>query len=113
MPPAGIEGIELTDKAAARDGVICYGALGVGDAKMKIHKAAVAQLFAGHDQMLDAEEIYDLGAAADLNAATAVRPWMMSGSNTSYAMKPSVWGGSSVAFSLVASSGVSSAPTRP
>src|SRR5205823_1882672 len=26
VPPAGIEGIELADKAAVRDGVLCYGA---------------------------------------------------------------------------------------
>jgi hypothetical protein len=60
VPPAGIEGVEVTDKAVTRDGVICYGAIGVGDTKMKIHRAAVAQLFDRNDQVLDAEEIYDL-----------------------------------------------------
>lgn len=60
VPPAGIEGVEVTDKAVTRDGVICYGAIGVGDTKMKIHRAAVAQLFERNDQVLDAEEIYDL-----------------------------------------------------
>jgi methylenetetrahydrofolate/methylenetetrahydromethanopterin dehydrogenase (NADP+) len=60
VPPPGIEGVEVTDKAVTRDGVICYGAIGVGDTKMKIHRAAVAQLFERNDQVLDAEEIYDL-----------------------------------------------------
>jgi hypothetical protein len=61
VPPLGIEGVELTDKAAERDGVVCYGAIGVGGLKMKIHKAAVAQLFERNDQILDAEEVYSIG----------------------------------------------------
>jgi hypothetical protein len=61
VPPLGIEGIEVTDKAAQRDGVISYGAVGVGDTKMKIHKAALARLFDRNDQVLDAEQIYALG----------------------------------------------------
>jgi NAD(P)-dependent dehydrogenase (short-subunit alcohol dehydrogenase family) len=58
VPPLGIEGIEVTDKAKERDGVVCFGAVGVGGTKMKIHKAAVARLFERNDQVLDAEEIY-------------------------------------------------------
>jgi methylenetetrahydrofolate/methylenetetrahydromethanopterin dehydrogenase (NADP+) len=61
VPPAGIEGVEVTDKATQRDGVICYGAVGVGDTKMKIHKAAVVRLFDRNDQVLDAEQVYALG----------------------------------------------------
>jgi glutamyl-tRNA reductase len=60
VPPAGIEGVAVTDKAATRDGVLCYGAIGVGDTKMKIHRAAIAQLFENSNAVLDAEEIYDL-----------------------------------------------------
>jgi hypothetical protein len=60
VPPAGIEGVEPTDKAADRDGVVCYGAIGVGGLKMKLHKAAIARLFQSNDQVLDAEEVYDL-----------------------------------------------------
>ena len=60
VPPAGIEGVEVGDKGAVRDGVVCYGAIGVGGTKMKIHKAAIAALFERNDQVLDAEEIYDL-----------------------------------------------------
>ncbi len=61
VPPAGLEGIEPLDKATRRDGAIAYGAIGVGGTKMKIHKAAIRQLFAANDQVLDAEEIYRIG----------------------------------------------------
>ena len=44
-----------------RDGVACYGAIGVGGTKMKIHKAAIAKLFERNNQVLDAEEIFHLG----------------------------------------------------
>jgi hypothetical protein len=60
VPPAGIEGVELNDKGNDRDGVLCYGALGVGGMKMKVHKAAIARLFAANNAVLDVEEIYNL-----------------------------------------------------
>jgi methylenetetrahydrofolate/methylenetetrahydromethanopterin dehydrogenase (NADP+) len=60
VPPAGIEGIEVVDRGKERDGVICYGAIGVGDTKMKAHKAAIAQLFQTNSAVLDIEEIYDI-----------------------------------------------------
>jgi len=60
VPPLGIEGVEVTAKGVTHDGVICYGAIGVGGTKMKIHKAAIARLFESNDQVLDAEEVYTL-----------------------------------------------------
>jgi hypothetical protein len=60
VPPLGIEGIEVADKGVNRDGVLCYGAVGVGGTKMKIHKAAIARLFESNDQVLDAREVYAL-----------------------------------------------------
>ena len=60
VPPTGIEGVEVGDKAVEREGSICYGAIGVGDTKMKIHKAAIARLFEANNQVLDAEEIFAL-----------------------------------------------------
>ncbi|MCX7700363.1 MAG: hypothetical protein N2039_05760, partial [Gemmataceae bacterium] len=51
------------DRGKERDGVVCYGALGVGGTKMKIHKAAVARLFERNDQILDAEEVYAIAQA--------------------------------------------------
>jgi hypothetical protein len=60
VPPLGIEGVEVSDKAKERDSVLCYGAIGVGDTKMKVHRAAVARLFESNDQVLDAEQVYAL-----------------------------------------------------
>lgn len=61
VPPAGLAGIEVTDKGTQRQGAACYGALGVGGAKMKIHKACLARLFESNDQVLDTERIYEIG----------------------------------------------------
>jgi hypothetical protein len=63
VPPLGIEGVDVMDKSAERDGVTSYGAIGVGETKMKVHKAAVARLFERNDLILDAEEIYQLAQA--------------------------------------------------
>jgi hypothetical protein len=60
VPPAGIEGVELFDAGADRDGTVCYGAIGVGNTKMKVHRAAVAKLFAANNLVMDAEEVYAL-----------------------------------------------------
>jgi methylenetetrahydrofolate/methylenetetrahydromethanopterin dehydrogenase (NADP+) len=61
VPPAGIAGIDVMDKAVERDGVTCYGAIGVGGLKMKIHKAALRRLFDANDQVLDTAAIYQIG----------------------------------------------------
>lgn len=61
VPPLGLEGIEVFDKAVEKEGHVCYGAIGVGGTKMKIHKAAVRRLFESNDQTLDTEAIYRLG----------------------------------------------------
>jgi hypothetical protein len=63
VKPVGIEGIKEHDRGAERDGVIAYGALGVGHTKMKLHKAAIAKLFESNDQVLDAAEVYALSAS--------------------------------------------------
>ena len=70
VPPLGIEGTEATDKAVDRDGVLCYGAIGVGGTKMKIHKAAIKKLFAANDQVLDAVEIYKIGRELEARRAS-------------------------------------------
>jgi methylenetetrahydrofolate/methylenetetrahydromethanopterin dehydrogenase (NADP+) len=57
VPPLGIEGVGVGDAGVAHDGVIYYGAIGVGNTKMKLHRAAVARLFESNDQLLDAEEV--------------------------------------------------------
>jgi hypothetical protein len=58
VPPAGIGGIEVTDKARSLGSGVAYGAIGVGGLKMKTHRAAVNALFERNDRVLDAEEIY-------------------------------------------------------
>jgi hypothetical protein len=64
VPPLGIEGVEVADKAVERDGAVCYGAIGVGGTKMKIHKAAITRLFEKSDLVLDAEEILAIAQSA-------------------------------------------------
>jgi hypothetical protein len=59
VPPLGVEGVDVTDDGVERDGVIVFGALGVGKLKMKIHKACIARLFERNDLVLDAETIFD------------------------------------------------------
>jgi hypothetical protein len=61
VPPAGLAGIGVTDKGATKEGVVCYGAIGVGGAKMKIHKAALKMLFESNDQALDTTAIFRIG----------------------------------------------------
>lgn len=65
VPPLGIEPIEVTDRGAERNGVICYGAIGVGGTKMKLHKAALRRLFEAADRIFDAEEILALARELD------------------------------------------------
>ena len=65
VPPLGIEGIEVADKRVEQGATICYGAIGVGGTKMKIHRAAVEKLFTANDLVLDATEIYELGKSLE------------------------------------------------
>jgi len=58
QPPLGIEGLEATDKAKERFGKICFGALGIGGLKLKLHRELIGRLFKAQDQVFDAEEIY-------------------------------------------------------
>jgi len=60
VPPVGIADIGVMDKAVEKSGVLCFGALGVGGLKMKVHKQAVASLFESNDRILDTRSIYDL-----------------------------------------------------
>lgn len=60
VPPLGIEGVELNDAGAVREGVTVFGAFGIGNFKTKLHKACVARLFTRNDLVLDAEAIADV-----------------------------------------------------
>lgn len=61
VPPSGISGVEVMDHGVLRDGKTCFGAIGVGRLKMKIHKASLRKLFTSNDLVLDADAIYMLG----------------------------------------------------
>jgi len=60
VPPLGVEGVEPMDDGVTKDGVRCFGALAIGNLKMKVHKACVARLFERNDLVLDAETIADV-----------------------------------------------------
>jgi ribulose 1,5-bisphosphate synthetase/thiazole synthase len=60
VPPLGIEGVDVDDAGVKRNGVIVFGAFGVGNFKTKLHKACVARLFTRNDLVLDAETIAEI-----------------------------------------------------
>src|SRR6185437_11285709 len=60
VPPLGIEGVEVMDDGVTKEGVACFGALAIGNLKMKVHKACIARLFERNDLVLDAETIADV-----------------------------------------------------
>ncbi len=68
VPPLGIAGIDVQDKATENHGKMCYGAIGVGGTKMKIHKAALKRLYDSNDQVLDAEVIFGIGKELESQA---------------------------------------------
>ena len=72
VPPLGIDGIEVTDSSADRSGVRTFGALGVGNFKMKVHKRCIAKLFERNDLVLDAESIGEV--ARELMQSTPAPP---------------------------------------
>ena len=62
-PPLGIQGIEHSDRATARHGKLCYGAIGFGGFKLEVQRACIAKLFERNDAVLDAPEIFALAKA--------------------------------------------------
>src|SRR2546421_6725319 len=60
VPPLGIEGVEAMDDGVTKEGVVCLGALAIGNLKTKLHKACIARLFERNDLVLDAETIADV-----------------------------------------------------
>ncbi|HEY2144515.1 MAG TPA: methylene-tetrahydromethanopterin dehydrogenase N-terminal domain-containing protein [Steroidobacteraceae bacterium] len=59
-PPAGIDGVGLSDRAVVSHGKVLFGALGFGALKLALHRACIARLFEQNDLVLDAEEIYSI-----------------------------------------------------
>lgn len=60
VPPLGVEGIEVMDNGTEKEGVKFYGAIAIGNFKMKVHHAAVSALFDSNDLFLDERTIYDI-----------------------------------------------------
>ena len=60
VPPLGIEGTKANWNGEVVDGKVAFGALGIGDLKMKVHHRAIARLFEQNDAVLDAEEVFTL-----------------------------------------------------
>lgn len=61
VPPAGIHGIEVMDKGNVRGDTACYGAIGVGGLKMRIHRQCIKSLFEANDVTLETHEIHAVG----------------------------------------------------
>jgi hypothetical protein len=57
-PPAGIEGVGMSDRGTSSHGKTLFGPLGFGALKLALHRACIARLFEQNDLVLDAEEIY-------------------------------------------------------
>ena len=60
VDPPGVEGTKAADNGREREGKIIFGALGIGNFKMKVHKEAIARLFDRNDQVMDVFSIFDL-----------------------------------------------------
>jgi hypothetical protein len=59
-PPIGIGGTDMMDRGIDRNGKIVWGAIGFGTLKLALHRACIAKLFESNDQILDAEEIFEI-----------------------------------------------------
>lgn len=58
VPPLGIEGTKAHFDGEDMNGKLVYGALGIGNLKMKIHRECIKRLFQRNDMVFDAEEVY-------------------------------------------------------
>ncbi|HMP78810.1 MAG TPA: bifunctional NADP-dependent methylenetetrahydromethanopterin dehydrogenase/methylenetetrahydrofolate dehydrogenase, partial [Pirellulaceae bacterium] len=59
--PVGLADIDPLDAGVARGQTVCYGAIGIGNLKMKLHKQCLRQLFESNDQVLDVDEVFAIG----------------------------------------------------
>ena len=60
VPPMGVEGLDIMDNGTEKEGVQFYGAIAIGNYKMKVHHAAISALYESNDQFLDETTIYDI-----------------------------------------------------
>ena len=66
VPPMGVEGLEVMDNDAEKEGVRFFGAIAIGNFKMKVHRGAISALFESNDQFLDETTIYDIACKIDI-----------------------------------------------
>lgn len=64
-PPLGIGGTGMMDKGKDYDGRIMWGAIGFGTLKLALHRACIGKLFESHDQVFDAENIFEIAKTMD------------------------------------------------
>lgn len=64
--PLGAEGIKVMDNGKEREGKIIYGAIAIGNLKMKVHRAAVRTLFENNRHVLDFDSIYDIAKQMEI-----------------------------------------------
>jgi hypothetical protein len=62
-PPAGVEGIGMSDRGTESHGKLLFGPLGFGALKLSVHRACIARLFEQNDLVLDVNEIYSVAKA--------------------------------------------------
>jgi hypothetical protein len=62
-PPAGVQGVGMSDRATESHGKLLFGPLGFGALKLAVHRACIARLFEQNDLVLDAQEIYAVAKA--------------------------------------------------
>ncbi|MEL7567078.1 MAG: NADP-dependent methylenetetrahydromethanopterin/methylenetetrahydrofolate dehydrogenase [Dehalobacterium sp.] len=60
VTPLGVAGMKVTDNGKEREGKILYGAIAIGNLKMKVHRAAIQSLFQSNNQVLDFSAIYEI-----------------------------------------------------
>lgn len=65
VPPLGVEGLEVMDDGVEKQGVRFYGAIAIGNFKMKVHRGAVSSLFDSNDLFLDETTLYDIACKID------------------------------------------------
>jgi hypothetical protein len=65
VPPHGVEELEVMDDGIERQGIRFYGAIAIGNFKMKVHRAAIASLYERNDLFLDETTIYDIACKID------------------------------------------------
>lgn len=61
VPPAGIAGINSLDCAVKRGSAVCYGAIGIGNRKMRLHRRCLERIFETNDLCLEVDEIFAIG----------------------------------------------------